>query len=416
MKYLLLGYGIANQSLEKFLIKSNISYEIYDDNIEEFNQEIDLNNIIKVVKSSGINNFHPLITQAINKQIPIVSDIELFYGFYPNRRYITITGSNGKTTTVSLLKNIFLKASENINLGGNIGKPIFDFYNSQDDFIIEASSFMLEYINNYHPHVACYLNISFAHLDHHLTLDNYIASKSNLIKNQQENDFLIYNQEDERIVQIVHHANAKKIPFSRNKKVNGAYKIGSHLYFLDEYIISQDEIKLIGEHNIDNILACIAMAKCLNINTKFIQEAIKDFNGIPHRIEYIGDFNQMRIYNDSKSTNLFALKNALNCFKNEEIILICGGKYREDNFEILNDSLNNINKIFVYGENKNVFYNYLAEHNKEVYLFITLEEAVEFLKEQDFKADIILFSPGSSSQDQFKNFEERGRKFKSYML
>lgn len=416
MKYLLLGYGTANQSVEKFLIKSNISYEIYDDYILDYKKEINLNNIIKIVKSSGIRNSHPLITQAIINQIPIVTDIELFYHFFPNRKYITITGSNGKTTTVSLLKNIFMKASIDINLGGNIGKPIFDFYDSQNDFIIEASSFMLEYINNYHPNVACFLNISFAHLDHHKSLDSYIKAKSNLIKNQQQNDFVVFNQEDEKISLMIEQAKALKIPFSRKKKVNGAYKIGPHLYFQDEYIISQDEIKLIGNHNIDNILACICIAKCLNINNKYIQEAVRDFRGIPHRIEYLGMYKQMKVYNDSKSTNLFALKNALNSFDNEEIILICGGKYREDNFDIINDSLKNINKIFVYGENRNVFYSYFIKHNKEVYSSVSLEEVITILKEQTLKGDILLFSPASSSQDQFKNFEERGRKFKSYML
>lgn len=416
MKYLLLGYGIANKSVEKFLQASNIPYQIYDDYLIDFRENLNFDNIIKIVKSSGIFNNHFIIKKAIEKNIPVVSDLELFYSFFPDKKYITVTGSNGKTTTVSLLYDIFKKANININLGGNIGEPIFDFYLSKEDLIIEASSFMLEYINYYHPHIACILNISYAHLDHHLSLENYKNCKAKLFSRQSPNDYFVYNADDENIKSLLGEVKANKIPFSRTRRVPGAYLVGPHIYFLDQYIISKDEIKLIGDHNIDNILACISMAMCANIKPEIIASSIANFKGIAHRIEYVSDFRGLKVYNDSKSTNLSALKSALEVFKNDKTILICGGKYKDDNFSILDGSIKNINKIFIYGENRNVFYNYFKNKEKTIFVFETLEEVIECLKKQLLEEEIILFSPGSSSQDQFKNFEERGRKFKNYMV
>ena len=169
-------------------------------------------------------------------------------------------------------------------------------------------------------------------------------------------------------------------------------------------------------HNIENILASIAICKILNIDNEIIRNTIKSFQGIEHRIEYVCQFKNSKVYNDSKSTNLFALRHALEAFSSERVLLICGGKYREDNFSFLDDAIGNVNKVLIFGENRNVFLEYFQNKKINAVTFHNLEEVVKYLYENEVYEEIILFSPGSSSQDQFKNYEERGRKFKSYMI
>lgn len=414
--YLLLGYGIANQAVAKFLQKNNLPYIVYDDNVAEYTQLIQLNNINMIIKSPGISNEHFLIEQAKILKIPIVTDLEFFYSFYPHKKYITITGSNGKTTTVTLTHEILKNANKKYFLGGNIGIPIFNYSNDDSDLLIEASSFMLEYIKDYHSYIACILNLTTAHLDHHKTFANYRKAKQNLFKNQTAQDFVVYNLDDKIVAKIAKKSKAIKVPFSKTKITNGAYLIGKHLYFQNQYIISLDEIKLLGMHNIENILASIAICKILNIDNEIIRNTIKSFQGIEHRIEYVCQFKNSKVYNDSKSTNLFALRHALEAFPSERVLLICGGKYREDNFSFLDDAIGNVNKVLIFGENRNVFLEYFQNKKINAVTFHNLEEVVKYLYENEVYEEIILFSPGSSSQDQFKNYEERGRKFKSYMI
>lgn len=414
--YLLLGYGLSNQAAQKYLIEQGINYLIYDDHLDYLQPQIDFSKVSLVIKSPGIMNNHKIIIEAKKRKIEIITDIELFFRAYPFQQYITITGSNGKTTTVTLLDKIFSQAKKPYFLSGNVGIPIFNFRPQNENLLVEASSFMLEYINKYHPHIACILNLTCAHLDFHETFENYFQAKQNILKNQTKNDFLVYNEDDKNVKELIKISKAIKVPFSKIKVVDGAYSIGKHLYFKDEYILSTDDILLLGKHNIDNILASIAISKILNINNDVIIDVVRKFPGIEHRIEYVGKMQGKKVYNDSKSTNLLALKNALLSFENNNVLLICGGKYRDDDFTILDGITSNVNKVLVFGENKHVFSQYFAKQNIPTFIFNNLDEVMKFLHEINIFEDIILFSPGSSSQDQFKNYEERGRKFKSYVL
>src|SRR5690554_569453 len=173
MKYLLLGLGKSNLSIKAYFDHKNIPYLLYDDN--HYCNEIDINDIDVIIKSPGINPLHPLL----QTKKPIVNDLEMFYLHSQDNCFITVTGSNGKTTTVNLLKHLLT----DLDLGGNIGYPLFDFIDSQNDIIIEASSFMLEFINQFRSKYAIILNLYKTHLEHHYTFENYLKSKMNIIKN-----------------------------------------------------------------------------------------------------------------------------------------------------------------------------------------------------------------------------------------
>ena len=389
-----------------------IEYDIYDDNILKFHQNINLDDYDVIVKSPVITDQNEIIKQAIISKVKIITDIELFYQFFPWKTYITVTGTNGKTTTV----NLIAKVIGNIDLGGNLGKPIFDFCNSYKDIVVEASSFMLEFINHYHSKINILLNLSPNHLDHHHTYSAYIRSKLKLFKNLTKNDYVIYNYDDLLIRRLVKYLDCHLIPFSVEEEVDGGYLKGQYILFRKRLVMTTQDIILMGKHNISNILAGICAGLCYDSSLLGIEESVKTFKPIEHRIEYIGQINSIKIYNDSKSTNYKALKIALDSFDNEKILLICGGKFREDKIEELNNSISNIAYVLTNGENGCVMGAYFKSKGIKVTSFMTLDAAMDKIDEYVDGITMILFSPGAASYDQFKNYEERGKYFKSRIV
>jgi len=394
MKILLLGLGISNKAIEKYMQKHNINYVTYDDSF--FRQDINLNGIDLIIKSSGVKNSHFLLQNNILK----ITDLEYFYNSCGNKKtFITVTGSNGKTTTVSLLKHLI----DDIDLGGNIGYPLFDFIESSKDIIIEASSFMLEYIRNFHSKYIVLLNIHKTHLDHHLTFTNYIKSKINILKNVTEDDYIIYNDDDTIIKRIVNLYPGIKIPFSMHN-MNGVYCDEVYIYYQGKPVFLKKNIKLLGNHNVMNIMAAIAVV----LNYRGNLERISSFYGVKYRLEFIGNFNGIDIYNDSKSTNFLATSEALRALKSKKVLLICGGMRRNDEYSLLED-VENVQKIYLYGENRFDFLKHFNSLRKECFLYSHLEEVIANLSLEVI--DTILFSPGSVSYDQFSDYIARGEKF-----
>ena len=397
VKYLLLGLGISNNSVRKYFDKHGINYVCYDDEKEKNN--INLEEIDIIVKSPGIKNDHFLLLN----DIPKVTDLELFYKFKRAKNLITITGSNGKTTTVSLLKHLI----NDVNLGGNVGEPLFNFVDSEDDIIIEASSFMLEYIKDYNSRYSVFLNLYKTHIDHHLTFRNYVRSKLNLIKNVRQDDYIIYNYDDLLLRRLVEVYDAIKVPFSCIKKV-GVYYQEDGIYFEGKKIVPLSELSLLGHHNIMNTMASIAVI----LHYRGEISKTKTFHGVEYRLEYVKRIDGIDIYNDSKSTNFHATLHALLSFGKKRVALIGGGMRRDDDFHIF-DEVDNIEKVFLFGEHRFAFYKYFKNRVKNIFVYETLEEVVSNMNLEN--CDVLLFSPGCVSYDQFSSYIERGKYF-NYLI
>ncbi len=409
IKYLLLGYGKSNRSLEKFFATKGIYFQIYDDFLSENRIEVDFNGFDCVVKSGGIKNDHWIldIARKLNKEI--ISDLELFYLYNQEKTFITVTGTNGKTTTVNLLNYLLPE----FDLGGNVGLPLFDYCDSKKNIIIEASSFMLEYTNSYRSKINVILNIEPNHLDYHLHFSDYLNAKLKLIKNAVSNDYLVYNADDPVLTKAVRSYNLYKIPFSKVKK-NGIFISENNVYYKGKLVFKPVNLKLQGEHNLENIAAAIGAVLCYNPQYSDFSR-INAFNPLSHRLEYLGKIGKIEVYNDSKATNLTALKTSLATFKNKKVILICGGKRRRENYGTLDDYLSSLDLVLVNGENKETLLEYFQGKGIKCYVFLNLQNLLTELKTYLKNQDVLLFSPGAVSYDQFQNFEERGNYFKDFI-
>lgn len=408
---MLLGYGISNQAVKAYFDSRKISYLIYDDYLDEYRQNVDLNSFEVIVKSPIIKNDHWLIRLAKQLNKKIITDLELFFTENPFKTCITVTGTNGKTTTVNLIASLL----EDVDLGGNVGVPLFDFIHSPRDIVIEASSFMLEYIDKFHSDYSVFLNFSPNHLDHHADYQEYIRCKMNLLKNCRPNDSVIYNYDDPLLRRLCEDYEVNLIPFSITEPVKGCYWKDDMVYFHDEPALSTKSIHLLGKHNLANITAAVAVCSVYNPDIRHLEKRLQAFQPVEHRLEYIGMYGEAKVYNDSKSTNYRALKTALESFPKEKVLLICGGKTRLDPIDILDDSLQNIAFALTNGENRNLLNQYFEKHRIMYQSYPRLENVLDNLDKYSRGISVILFSPASVSYDQFKNFELRGEYFKERM-
>lgn len=405
--YLLLGYGKSNRSIEKYFTENNIDYIIYDDKIN--NIVLDYNNINCIIKSNGINNNHFVLEEANKRNIKVISDLQLYYDVIKSNNYCLVTGSNGKTTIVSILEKCL---NNTISIGNN-GLPFFDYINDENNKILEVSSFMLEYINNINFKYNIITNIYPTHLEHHKTFVNYIKAKTNFLKYLNKDNYIIYNKEDLLLDRIISNYDLNKITVSLNDITATIYLKDNYIYYLNNKILNINNIKLLGKHNLINIM--LVLGVILN-NKQYLKDSFIDeiyyYTGEKYRLQIIYN-NQFKIINDSKSTNFNALDVALSSF-NDDIVLIVGGKRRKDNFSLLNKHLNKIKRVYCYGENKDDFYNYFTNNNIECFKFDNLKILINNINNNNNNCYYdILFSPGSVSHDQYKDFEERGEEFNS---
>lgn len=384
---LLLGLGLGNQAILKFLKKYSFEYYIYDDNLLEYNQiSLEIRDKIEcVLKSSGIPNEHFLITYFKEKKIKIITDLEFYYLYriYHNHSII-ITGSNGKSTTVKLIKHLI----EDIDLAGNIGDPIGNYLESNKPIVIEASSYMAEYCHHCEANVLGYINIYPNHLRHHKSFNNYLQSKKNLINNK-----------DQQLIFI-------------NSKDYKYFNSGKQIIFYDSLM----KYLNIDFLYYDNAILAINIALNYGINLETILKRLKYFQFLEHRLENFYQYNKISFINDSKSTNFIALNYALNQFVNQNILLIVGGKSKNKEEVIHLDNINGIKLILINGENRYLIKREIDKNKIENYLYDNLELLINDLDKYLDGIDVVLFSPGSESFDQFKNFEERGTKFKEKVL
>ena len=381
------------------------------------------------IPSSGKKK-HVILKQARKEKVEIVNDIELFFRFNPEEKYIGVTGTNGKSTTVCLLNHILKKLKINNSLSGNIGKPVFDLKSYKQSFnILEISSFQLESMTRTRFNVAVLLNISKDHIERHKNFQKYISEKIKIFNNQSENDFSIIGVDDKvtsyLVKKLKKKLNSKIITISgknnsadiyvKNRKLIINLNLGKKKVFKK---INIEQFKnFLGEHNYQNIAAVYAIILSLGfLDWKKIENSIKSFKILPHRLQKIRKVCDITFINDSKATNIDAADQALKNFNN--IYWILGGRIKEKNLQKLKKHFFRIKHVFLVGETKFLYEKYLRNF-LECTIVKNLAEAVklsyflakEKIKKEKVKPSIILLSPACSSLDECRDFEERGNAF-----
>ncbi|GGH73419.1 UDP-N-acetylmuramoylalanine--D-glutamate ligase [Compostibacillus humi] len=372
-----------------------------------------LNNMEIVVKNPGISYDHPIVREAISKNIPVITEVELAY-YLTESPIIGITGSNGKTTTTTLITKMIESSGIPVKVAGNIGIVATDVALSIDEdttMVLELSSFQLQGTEKFRPNIAVLLNIYEAHLDYHKTFENYTAAKCNIFKNQTEEDYVVFNADDPIIMNEISHAKGRLVPFSvKNMTEDGAYISSGKIYFRGEEIIHVDDVVLVGNHNLENILAAVAAAKLRGAENEAIRNVLATFSGVKHRLQYVETIEGRKFYNDSKATNILATQKALASFT-QPVILLAGGLDRGNEFTDLIPYLKNVKGMVLFGQTKGK----LQQIAEQVHIPYILAENVEQAAEQAFhmsvEGDVILLSPACASWDQYRTFEERGDMF-----
>lgn len=366
-----------------------------------------------MVKNPGIPYNNPMVMRALEKQIPVITEVELAY-LISDAPIIGITGSNGKTTTTTMIAEVLTAGGQNGLLSGNIGFPasqVAQDAGETDTLVMELSSFQLMGIEAFHPEIAVITNLMPTHLDYHGSFEEYVAAKWNIQKNMTASDYVVLNFNQDLAKELAKKTAAKVLPFSTKEKVDGAYLDGDVLTFRGEAIMTASELGVPGSHNVENALATIAVAKLRGIDNQVIRETLAHFGGVKHRLQYVGEINQVKFYNDSKSTNILATQKALSGFDNSKVILIAGGLDRGNEFDELVPDIKDLKKMVILGESA-ARVKRAADQAEVSYLDASdIRDATRKAFSVAEPGDVVLLSPANASWDMYKNFEVRGDEF-----
>ncbi|MBR3362519.1 MAG: UDP-N-acetylmuramoyl-L-alanine--D-glutamate ligase [Bacilli bacterium] len=427
-KIFILGMGRSGVSVAKLLSKNNkILITDMKDNkndvslLENLGVEVKItvnqaelldSTFDVVVKNPGVKLDNPVVLKAQKLNIPIITELEVAYRYLPKVRIIGITGSNGKTTTTTIIYNILKEAGLPVHLAGNIGFPLcnqIEDIKDGDVLVVEISSHQLVNLDKFKVDVAVLTNLSPVHLDHFGTYDNYKNNKLRIFNNQTDKDIAILNKGDSEVFNLTRNLKSNKKYFSSKGEAD--------IYINDKSIVYNDEIynfkdiRVKGMHNYENIMASILAVKQFDVSYDDIMKVLSKFVGVEHRIEFVKEVNGREFYNDSKATNVMSTITALKAFEND-VILLLGGLDRGHSFDDLVPYLNHTKYIVCFGETKNRIEEFAKKNNIDVYVVDDIKEATKKAYEISKKGDTILLSPACASWDQFNSFEERGDAFK----
>jgi UDP-N-acetylmuramoylalanine--D-glutamate ligase len=407
-------FGTIKENYKDVLTTNGIEWE------EEKHTESLILNADVVMKSPGIPDKSPIVKKLVAKGIKVISEIE-FTAPYTNAVTIGITGSNGKTTTTMLTYHLLKSAGLNVGLGGNIGKSfawqVAD--NEFDVFVLELSSFQLDGIIDFKPHIAIITNISPDHLDRYdYKYENYINSKFRITKNQTDSDFLIYDAEDEAIAEWLKNNTTKAtlIPFSLNKIFSeGAFIKDNKMEIKmnhEEFSMETEAIALEGKHNMKNAMAATSVAKLMKIRNATIRESMSNFQGVEHRLEKVLKIQNVQYINDSKATNVNAAFFALDSMTTPTIWIVGGVDKGNDYTELMSLVHEKVKGIICLGvDNKKIIDAFVTVVDVMVEVN-NMTDAVRMAQRMTEKGDTVLLSPACASFDLFENYEDRGRQFK----
>ncbi len=376
-----------------------------------------------VVKSPGIPKKADIVYKIQQKGIRLSSEIE-FAAEFTNARIIAITGSNGKTTTTSLIYHILKNDNLSVGLGGNIGtsfaKQVAD--ENFDYYVLEVSSFQLDDIQNFRPYISLLLNLSQDHLDqYNYNYEEYAFAKFRITENQENDNFFIYNKDDvmsrELLAQL--EIRAKMIPFTlKGKLKEGGYVNNDKIVvkLADEFSMKVEELSLVGNHNVANSLAASIAGKILNISNESIRNSLMTFQAVEHRLQQIAEIDGVKYINDSKATNVNAAYYALESMKTPTVWIVGGVDKGNDYDEIAALVKKKVKAIVCLGLDNQKIIDYFSSRIQFIYDTSSMAECVKICKSIAEKGDTVLLSPCCASFDLFKNYEDRGQKFKEEVL
>ncbi len=377
-----------------------------------------------VIKSPGIPKNADLIQKIKQKNIRLSSEIE-FAAEFTDAKIIAITGSNGKTTTTSLIYHILKNSGLNVGLGGNIGESFamqvatenFDYY------VLEISSFQLDDIQNFRPYISLLLNLSPDHLDqYNYNYKEYVLAKFNIAKNLQNNDFFIYNKDDEMSKNLLNKVDihSKKISFSLNEKLEeGGFATNDNIFVKLEGIIFSmpiSKMALVGKHNVANCLVASIVAKLLNISNDNLEKSLKTFQAVEHRLEKFAEIDGVNYINDSKATNVNATYFALESMETPVIWIVGGVDKGNDYSEVEELVKEKVKAIICLGLNNEKIIKFFQGKKEMIFDTSNMEDCVKIAKNIAQEGDSVLLSPCCASFDLFDNYEDRGKKFKAEVL
>jgi UDP-N-acetylmuramoylalanine--D-glutamate ligase len=447
MHALVVGLGRSGVAATKLLVKKGFKVTVTDelnksdlkDSLDAlegitFKQELG-KHVLKtfcdtdfIVVSPGVRLDIKPLQQAEKSKVPIISEIELASQFI-SEPIIAVTGTNGKTTTSHLIAEMIQAGGKTVFLGGNVGVPLSEYVLRRDkcDWVVaEVSSFQLETTYSLKPAAAVFLNFAPDHLDRYSSIDEYLKAKMRLVMNMTEEDHVILNMRDNKLMSSLANVKSKCLYFTSDyahqippqflEKFQGCHYDNQAQIHLKtarwkEHVFTTKGSLLRGLHNKENMMASMLAAKLAGVSNEAIQKVMMGFKPLAHRMEFVARKNQVTFYNDSKGTNVHSLLRSLESF-DEPVILIAGGKDKGEDFGMLTTAIqNHVKNLILVGEAKEKLNRSIGDFS-ETFLVGTFEEAVYLAYQKSRSGDIVLLSPGCASQDMFKNYEERGNYFK----
>ncbi len=442
-RVLVVGSGKSGVAAAELLRKKGITFVLFDGNkdldvtalieknpvfagaeilLGELAPE-DMARIDLVVLSPGVPTDLPMVNELRNRQIPIWGEIELAYHFAKGR-IIAITGTNGKTTTTSLVGEIMANYFDDVKVVGNIGIPYTSVAadTTEDTVTVaEISSFQLETTHEFAPEVTAILNITPDHLNRHHTMECYIETKESITKNQTAGDTCVLNYEDEVLRRFGETLQTKGVFFSSKRRLEkGLYLDGEDIFYADgttdTKVINVNELNILGKHNYENVMAAVGMSVSFGVPMDKIVEVLKRFQAVEHRIEYVTEKRGVKFYNDSKGTNPDAAIQGIRAM-NRPTLLIGGGYDKQSEYDEWIESFDGkVKKLVLIGQTKEKIAECAKKHGfEDVILCDTFEEAIDTCYANAVSGDAVLLSPACASWGMFANYEERGRIFKEYV-
>ncbi len=440
-KVLVVGCGITGISVAKFLAKERADVTLTDKQsridlrqqltpLEKLNIKYDLGTYVTkrfvdsdlIVVSPGVPFDLEPLEVAIKKGVEVISEIELASRFI-KKPIIAVTGTNGKTTTVNLVAQMIENSGSSAFLCGNVGKPLIDYLIEKPKvkwIVCEVSSFQLEACKTFRPKIAAFLNFSPDHLDRHETMEEYLAVKGLIFENQTSADYAVLNYDDPVVRQFGEDRAPTPYYFSKGEFSGaGVFLAERKLFFKSSEFgkkqLGLEEMKLRGVHNLENVMAAACVSFLAGASKQGIQQTIDEFKGLEHRFEFVARKNRVSFYNDSKGTNIDSVARILESFA-RPVILIAGGRDKGGDYSILRDIIRQkVKMLILMGEAKEKL-NRVLGGVTETYVVGTLEEAILYAYQKSRSDDNIVFCPGCSSYDMFKNYKERGEAFKKIVF
>lgn len=368
-----------------------------------------------LIPSPGVPAENLLLQEASKRGIEILSEIELAYRCLPVP-LVAITGTNGKSTTTSLIGRILKAKGLRVFVGGNIGAPLIGFVSGSWDWgVVEVSSFQLEWVKQFHPRIAVFLNLTEDHLDRYRDFATYCEAKEKLLSAQRKQDIIVLNRDDPLVWSMRKRTQARVFSFGWEEVSEGVYATKGEIIWRGakrEEHFSLSSVQIHGVHNIENLMAAVAVAKSISVRAETIQQVIEEFPGLEHRLEFVREKGGIRFYNDSKGTNVGAVTKSLASFS-APVILLAGGVHKGGDYRSLESEVKRtVKKIILFGAAKEMMQKALG-HLTDTTVVETLETAVQAAYKSARSGDVVLLSPACSSFDMFQNYVERGKAFKA---